>query len=127
MPSTASQSRAKPLQALEVEFNTGEHFLLPAEYLRVESPAAGNLDARDAFGRLKARGRSSDAPHVSASMRSAWLLLSLCGRARKERTNAAMPCLPALGCIPVTRHQVVHGRRHVSILDVEPVGSYAVR
>ncbi|KAL4419086.1 hypothetical protein ABPG77_010025 [Micractinium sp. CCAP 211/92] len=66
---------AKPQQTLEVEFNTGEHFSLPAEYLRAESPAAGNLDARDAFGRLK----------------------------------------------------VVHGRRHVSILDVEPVGSYAVR
>jgi DUF971 family protein len=28
------------LQALEIEFNTGEHFRYPAELLRVESPAA---------------------------------------------------------------------------------------
>lgn len=72
----ATQLRVKDTgKTFEVEFNTGERFSLPAEYLRVESPAAGNQDARDAFGRPK----------------------------------------------------VVHGRRHVSILDVEPVGSYAVR
>ncbi|KAL4433838.1 hypothetical protein ABPG75_000279 [Micractinium tetrahymenae] len=72
----ATQLRVKHKgKALEVEFNTGERFSLPAEYLRVESPAAGNLDARDACGRPK----------------------------------------------------VVHGRRHVSIMDVEPIGSYAVR
>jgi DUF971 family protein len=39
---------------LEVAFNTGERFSYSAEYLRVESPAAGNQDARDARGRLKA-------------------------------------------------------------------------
>ena len=41
---------APPVQRLEVEFNTGECFSLPAEYLRVESPAA---EARDAAGRPK--------------------------------------------------------------------------
>ena len=46
------------LQVLEVAFNTGERFSYPAEYLRVESPAAGNQDARDARGRLKASCQS---------------------------------------------------------------------
>lgn len=49
-----SSTYAPPQQTFEVEFNTGERFSLPAEYLRVESPAAGNQDARDAFGRPKA-------------------------------------------------------------------------
>ncbi|EFN57117.1 hypothetical protein CHLNCDRAFT_14902, partial [Chlorella variabilis] len=40
-------------QVLEVEFNTGQRFTYPAEYLRVESPAAGNQDSKDARGQLK--------------------------------------------------------------------------
>ena len=44
---------ALPAQVLEVEFNTGQRFTYPAEYLRVESPAAGNQDSKDARGQLK--------------------------------------------------------------------------
>jgi hypothetical protein len=56
LPASAHPQRppAHRLQVLEVAFNTGERFSYPAEYLRVESPAAGNQDARDARGRLKA-------------------------------------------------------------------------
>jgi DUF971 family protein len=66
------------LQALEVEFNTGEQFRYPAELLRVESPAA---NATHSFS---------------------------------NKNSSTLP-------------QVVHGRRYVGILDVEPVGRYALR
>lgn len=62
------------LQALEVEFNTGEAFRYPAELLRVESPAA---DAHRSVGLITPK--------------------------------------------------IIHGRRHVGIMDVQPVGRYAVR
>ncbi len=58
---------------LSVTFDTGEHFALPAEYLRVESPSA------------EVQGHS-----------------------------------PA-------QKQIVPGRRHVGIMNIEPVGNYAVR
>ena len=68
-------------QALEVEFNTGEHFKYPAEFLRVESPAA----------------------NTSHSF--------------IKKPSSSKSTLP----------QVVHGRRYVGILGVEPVGRYALR
>jgi DUF971 family protein len=58
---------------LEIDFDDGARFRLPAEYLRVESPSA------------EVQGHSAD------------------------------------------QKQLVHGRRHVGILGVEPVGNYAVR
>ncbi len=58
---------------LEIDFDDGARFRLPAEYLRVESPSA------------EVQGHSPD------------------------------------------QRQLVHGRRHVGILGVEPVGNYAVR
>lgn len=58
---------------LKVTFDDGAAFILPAEYLRVESPSA------------EVQGHGPD------------------------------------------QKQVVAGRRHVSILDLEPVGNYAVR
>lgn len=84
---------AKPQQTLEVEFNTGEHFSLPAEYLRVESPAAGNLDARDAFGRLKASTRQRQpiayiCAHVQIGAEAA--------AAQKPVISTCCPCVPAL-------------------------------
>jgi DUF971 family protein len=58
---------------LEVEFDDGTRFALPAEYLRVESPSA-----------------------------------EVQGHGPGER-------------------KIIGGRRHVGIMDVEPVGNYAVR
>ena len=58
---------------LEIEFDDGTHFSLPAEYLRVESPSA-----------------------------------EVQGHAPSQK-------------------QIVHGRRHVGIIKLEPVGNYAVR
>ena len=58
---------------LEVDFDDGMSFSLPAEYLRVESPSA------------EVQGHSPD------------------------------------------QKQLVPGRRHVGILELEPVGNYAVR
>jgi DUF971 family protein len=58
---------------LEIDFDDGASFRLPAEYLRVESPSA------------EVQGHSPD------------------------------------------QKQLVHGRMHVGILGVEPVGNYAVR
>src|SRR6202049_1886721 len=63
----------KDRKALAVSFATGEHFVLPAEYLRVKSPSA------------EVQGHS---PH--------------------ER-------------------KTVPGKRYVEILEVQPVGNYAVR
>jgi DUF971 family protein len=58
---------------LEIDFDDGSTFRLPAEYLRVESPSA------------EVQGHSA------------------------------------------AEKRLVHGRRHVGILAVEPVGNYAVR
>jgi DUF971 family protein len=58
---------------LEIEFDDGKRFALPAEYLRVESPSA------------EVQGHAPD------------------------------------------QRIVVPGRAHVGILDLEPVGNYAVR
>ena len=58
---------------LEIEFDNGEAFSIPAELLRVESPSA-----------------------------------EVQGHGQGQKTTVA-------------------GRRHVGILDVEPVGNYAVR
>jgi DUF971 family protein len=58
---------------IEIDFDDGSAFRLPAEYLRVESPSA------------EVQGH---------------------GPGQK---------------------QVVHGRRHVGILGIEPVGNYAIR
>ena len=58
---------------IEIEFDNGTHFSLPAEYLRVESPSA------------EVQGHSP------------------------------------------SQKQIVHGRRHVGIIKLEPVGNYAVR
>jgi DUF971 family protein len=58
---------------LEIDFDDGSSFRLPAEYLRVESPSA------------EVQGHGPD------------------------------------------QKQLVHGRRHVGIIAVEPVGNYAVR
>ena len=60
-------------KVLEIDFDDGSSFRLPAEYLRVESPSA------------EVQGHSPD------------------------------------------QKQLVHGRMHVGILGVEPVGNYAVR
>ena len=58
---------------LEIDFDDGKRFRLPAEYLRVESPSA----------EVQGHGAS--------------------------------------------QKQLVHGRAHVGMLDLEPVGNYAVR
>jgi DUF971 family protein len=58
---------------LEVAFDDGSHFSLPAEYLRVESPSA-----------------------------------EVQGHGPGQKT-------------------LVHGRAHVGIMELEPVGNYAVR
>jgi DUF971 family protein len=63
----------KAEKVLEIEFDDGASFRLPAEYLRVESPSA------------EVQGHSPD------------------------------------------QKQLVHGRAHVGIIAVEPVGNYAVR
>jgi DUF971 family protein len=60
-------------KALEIDFDDGERFRLPAEYLRVESPSA------------EVQGHNP------------------------------------------SQKQLVHGRAHVGILAVEPVGNYALR
>jgi len=60
-------------KALEIDFDNGESFRLPAELLRVESPSA----------EVQGHGPS--------------------------------------------QKQVVAGRRHVGIMEIEPVGNYAVR
>ena len=60
-------------KALEIDFDDGSAFSLPAEFLRVESPSA------------EVQGHGAD-----------------------EKT-------------------IVAGRRHVGILEVEPVGNYAIR
>ena len=58
---------------IEIEFDDGTQFSLPAEYLRVESPSA------------EVQGHTP------------------------------------------SQKQIVHGRRHVGIIKLEPVGNYAVR
>jgi DUF971 family protein len=58
---------------LEIDFDDGERFRLPAEYLRVESPSA------------EVQGHNP------------------------------------------SQKQLVHGRAHVGIIAVEPVGNYAIR
>ncbi len=63
----------KDEKILEVEFDDGRRFALPAELLRVESPSA------------EVQGHSP------------------------------------------SQKQIVAGRRHVGIMEVEPVGNYAVR
>ncbi|MBW7852402.1 MAG: DUF971 domain-containing protein [Rhodospirillales bacterium] len=63
----------KEQKALEVEFNDGKTFLLPAEYLRTQSPSA------------EVQGHSPE------------------------------------------QRQVVGGRRHVGIINITPVGNYAVQ
>ena len=63
----------KEEKVLEVEFDDGRSFALPAELLRVESPSA------------EVQGHSP------------------------------------------SQKQIVAGRRHVGIMEVEPVGNYAVR
>ena len=60
-------------KVLEIDFDDGERFRLPAEYLRVESPSA------------EVQGHNP------------------------------------------SQKQLVHGRAHVGILAVEPVGNYAIR
>ena len=60
-------------KALEIDFDDGQRFHLPAEYLRVESPSA------------EVQGHNP------------------------------------------SQKQLVHGRAHVGILAVEPVGNYAIR
>ena len=60
-------------KTLEIDFDDGKSFALPAEYLRVESPSA------------EVQGHS-----------------------------------PA-------QKQIIAGRRHVGILELEPVGNYAIR
>ena len=59
---------------LEIDFSDGKHYVLPAEYLRVESPSA------------EVQGHGG----------------------------------------PATK-KIVSGRRHVKIVEVEPVGNYAIR
>ena len=73
MPSPTEIRLDKATQVLEVAFDDGTRFSLPAEYLRVESPSA------------EVQGH---------------------GPGQK---------------------QIVAGRRHVGIIDIEPVGNYAVR
>ena len=73
-PHTPTDIRVKRAEkVLDIAFDDGSYFSLPAEFLRVHSPSA------------EVQGHSPD-----------------------ER-------------------QVVAGRRHVSILGVEPVGQYAIR
>jgi len=63
----------KEEKILEVDFDDGKSFVLPAEYLRVESPSA------------EVRGHSP------------------------------------------SQKQTIGGRRHVGILELEPVGNYAIK
>ena len=63
----------KAEKRLDIEFDDGKRFSLPAEYLRVESPSA------------EVQGHNP------------------------------------------SQKQLVHGRAHVGILAVEPVGNYAIR
>lgn len=63
----------KAEKALEISFDNGRVFLLPAEYLRVESPSA------------EVQGHGAG------------------------------------------QKQIVHGRAHVGIMGLEPVGNYAIR
>lgn len=73
MPVATEIRLRKADRVLEVAFDTGARFSLPAEYLRVESPSA------------EVQGH---------------------GPGQKK---------------------LVHGRRHVGIMQIEPVGHYAVR
>ncbi|MEO8716024.1 MAG: DUF971 domain-containing protein [Acetobacteraceae bacterium] len=71
---TATQIRLdRATGAIEVAFDDGASFLLPAEYLRVESPSA-----------------------------------EVQGHGPGER-------------------KIISGRRHVRVMEIEPVGNYAVR
>ncbi len=70
-PTDIRMKRAERL--LEIDFDSGETFSLPAELLRVESPSA------------EVQGHSP------------------------------------------SQKQLVSGRRHVNIMEIEPVGNYAVR
>ena len=78
-PATFTSPRAtrirlkKAEKILEVDFDDGNHFALPAELLRVESPSA------------EVQGHSAD------------------------------------------EKKIVAGRRHVNIIEIEPVGHYAIR
>ena len=60
-------------KTLEITFDDGSRFILPAEYLRVESPSA------------EVQGHSPE------------------------------------------QKQIVPGRRHVGVIQIEPVGNYAIR
>ena len=73
MPEATEIRLRRAEKLLDVEFDNGARFSLPAEYLRVESPSA------------EVQGHSPD-----------------------ERKTIA-------------------GRRHVAIINLEPVGNYAVR
>jgi DUF971 family protein len=73
MPTPTEIRLRKAERVLEVAFDDGSRFSLPAEYLRVESPSA-----------------------------------EVQGHGPGQR-------------------QIVAGRRHVGIMNIEPVGNYAVR
>jgi DUF971 family protein len=73
MPTPVEIRLRKAERVLEVAFDDGSRFNLPAEYLRVESPSA-EVQGHGPGGR-----------------------------------------------------QIVAGRRHVGIMNIEPVGNYAVR
>jgi DUF971 family protein len=73
MPTPVEIRLKREQKVLEVAFDDGARFVLPAEYLRVESPSA-----------------------------------EVQGHGPGER-------------------KIIGGRRHVGIMDVEPVGNYAVR
>tara|TARA_R110000787_G_scaffold39882_16_gene99550 strand:+ start:420 stop:797 length:378 start_codon:yes stop_codon:yes gene_type:complete len=78
-PATFTSPRAtrirlkKAEKILEIDFDDGSHFALPAELLRVESPSA------------EVQGHGAD------------------------------------------EKKIVAGRRHVNIIEIEPVGHYAIR
>ena len=116
------------MQVLDVEFSTGERYSLPAEYLRAESPAA---EARDRAGRPKVGvggvGRGGEgglcAWNVAEGLPAAGGRQTG-GQPPTRRMPPAVKLLPRCIC---TRLQVVGRRRHVGILGIHPVGSYAVR
>ena len=64
-------------KVLLVTFGSGETCRLPAEYLRIESPAAGNQDSRDASGRLKVRRWRRPACCQNWEDTSRWWLLPM--------------------------------------------------
>ncbi len=82
---------------------------LSSEYLRVMSPSADTRDRRDARG--------------TPTVRLTGLLLLL---SNVPAGPGARGSRPARVHQPV-RAQVVSGRKHVSVLAVEPVGQYAIR